>query len=125
MTIRGRFFTRSEYQQHVYSALVDFPGKIKTFPPAILKPEPLWSGKQIISTIIVNLTPTDKVPPTLYSSAKIKDQGREAPNSDKILLKNLAFIVRMLAQKLTVNAKQRSTLHKFLLQVFQWLFIKH
>ncbi len=57
MTIRGRFFTREEYQQHVYGALVDFPGRIKTLRPAILKPEPLWSGKQIISTIILNLVP--------------------------------------------------------------------
>ena len=96
MTIRGRFFTRSEYMQHVYSALVNFPAKIKTLPPAIVKSKegPLWSGKQvklqtkgislfcinftnqspiqIISTIVVNLTPEGKPPPTLYSSAKIK-----------------------------------------------------
>ena len=57
MTVRGRFFTRSEYQQLVFYALVDFPGSIKILPPAILKPVPLWSGKQIISTIILNLVP--------------------------------------------------------------------
>ena len=50
MTMRGRFFPRSEYMQHVYSALVNFPGKIKTLPPAIVKSKegPLWSGKQVI-----------------------------------------------------------------------------
>ena len=57
MTVRGRFFNRSDYQQFVYYALVDFPGCIKILPPAILKPVPLWSGKQIISTIILNLVP--------------------------------------------------------------------
>ena len=50
MTMRGRFFPRSEYMQHVYSALVNFPGKIKTLPPAIVKSKegPLWSGKQVM-----------------------------------------------------------------------------
>ena len=57
MTVRGRFFDREEYQQHVFGALVDVPGRIKTLPPAIIKPRPLWSGKQIISTIIMNLVP--------------------------------------------------------------------
>ena len=72
MTIRGRFFSRAEYQRHVFSALVDFPGKIKTLPPAMIKPEQLWSGKQIISTIILNLVPEGKPPPTLISTAKVK-----------------------------------------------------
>jgi hypothetical protein len=57
MTVRGRFFTRAEYQQHVFQALMDFPGEIKTLPPAILFPTKLWSGKQIISTIVLNLVP--------------------------------------------------------------------
>lgn len=57
MTVRGRFFTRAEYQQHVFQALVNLPGEIKTLPPAILKPVHLWSGKQIISTIVLNLVP--------------------------------------------------------------------
>ena len=57
MSMRGRFFTRAEYQQFVYYALVDVRGKIKTLPPCIIKPSALWSGKQIISTIIINLVP--------------------------------------------------------------------
>ena len=57
MTIRGRFFNRQDYQQFVFYALVNHRGRIKTVRPAILKPEPLWSGKQIITTIILNLVP--------------------------------------------------------------------
>ena len=66
MTMRGRFFTSYEYQQLVYGALVDMRGKIKTLPPAILKPKKLWSGKQIVSTIIINLVPEGKPAPTLH-----------------------------------------------------------
>ena len=72
MTMRGRFFTSYEYQQLVYGALVDMRGKIKTLPAAILKPKMLWSGKQIVSTIIINLVPEGKAAPTLNSKAKIK-----------------------------------------------------
>ena len=72
MSVRGRFFTSYEYQQYVYYALVDKRGKIKTLPPCIIKPQKLWSGKQIISTIIINLVPDGKDPPTLRSKAKIK-----------------------------------------------------
>jgi len=72
MSLRGRFFPRGDYQQLVYGALVDLPGKIKLYPPAILKPQELWSGKQIISTVITNLVPKNKLPPNLTSTAKIK-----------------------------------------------------
>ena len=72
MTLRGRFFERGEYQQLVYGALVDVPGRIKLLPPAISKPRLLWSGKQVVSTIIINLVPRDKPPPNHLSQAKIK-----------------------------------------------------
>lgn len=57
ITMRGRFFTREEYQQLVFGALMDVPGRIKTVPPSIMKPQQLWSGKQIITTLILNLVP--------------------------------------------------------------------
>ena len=61
MTMRGRFFNRSEYQQLVFGALVDHQGPIKSVKPAIVYAKghegPLWSGKQIITTIILNIAP--------------------------------------------------------------------
>ena len=68
----ARHCARAEYQQHVYGALVDKVAKIKTVPPALLKPQVLWSGKQIVTTIILNLVPEGKKPPTLHTGAKIK-----------------------------------------------------
>ncbi|KAK9701767.1 hypothetical protein K7432_011575 [Basidiobolus ranarum] len=61
MTSKDTFFTREEYQQVIYGALrpeedESGNGKIDTVPPSIWKPEPLWTGKQIISTILKNLT---------------------------------------------------------------------
>lgn len=57
MTNKDTFFTREEYFQLLYGALrpedaTDKDGrgqKIKTLPPTIWKPHPLWTGKQIVS----------------------------------------------------------------------------
>lgn len=48
---------REDYQQLVFQALSNQKGDIELLPPSILKPVRLWSGKQIISTIVKNLTP--------------------------------------------------------------------
>lgn len=47
MTIRGCFFTRVQYVELVYRGLTDKQGRIKLLPPAILKPQQLWTGKQV------------------------------------------------------------------------------
>ncbi|KAI8373798.1 hypothetical protein BD560DRAFT_488983 [Blakeslea trispora] len=61
MSCRDTFFTREEYQQLLYGSLrpeVDGTGggKIQMLPPTVLKPQPLWTGKQVISTVLKNLT---------------------------------------------------------------------
>ncbi|KAK4517294.1 uncharacterized protein ATC70_000628 [Mucor velutinosus] len=61
MTSRDTFFTKEEYHQLLYGSLrpeVDGTGdgKIRTLPPTIFKPQPLWSGKQVLSTVLKNLT---------------------------------------------------------------------
>jgi DNA-directed RNA polymerase I subunit RPA1 len=56
MTCRDTFFTRDEYQQLLYGSLRPEEdgtgnGRILTLPPVIFKPKPLWSGKQIVSSM--------------------------------------------------------------------------
>ena len=53
MTNKATFFTREEYQQLIYGALrpeddLSGGGRVLTVPPAIWKPRPLWTGKQIV-----------------------------------------------------------------------------
>ena len=64
---------RSDYQQLVYGALWDHTGPIMLIPPATMKPQMLWSGKQVISTLLINLTPQDKQPIQLNSKSKIRN----------------------------------------------------
>lgn len=58
MTNPDTFFTREEYFQLLYGALkpeeysVHDDGRLRTLPPAIWKPKPLWTGKQIVNMLI-------------------------------------------------------------------------
>ncbi|KAK3386921.1 hypothetical protein B0H63DRAFT_430722 [Podospora didyma] len=59
---KDTFFDRSAYQQLVYSALRPESGhimgdRIELVTPAVLKPVPRWTGKQVITTILLNIKP--------------------------------------------------------------------
>lgn len=63
MTNKSTFFTREEYQQLLYGALrpednYSGNGRVITLPPAMWKPKPLWTGKQIVS-IVLNCLPLE------------------------------------------------------------------
>lgn len=71
LTMQGRFFTREDYNQLVFGALTFVKTGIKLLPPAIQKPETLWTGKQVLSTVLLNCIPHGKPPPTVEGKAKI------------------------------------------------------
>ncbi|XP_068023789.1 DNA-directed RNA polymerase I subunit RPA1 isoform X2 [Melanerpes formicivorus] len=71
MTIRGCYFTREQYMELVYRGLTDKTGRIKTLPPAIMKPQRLWTGKQVVSTLLINIIPENHIPLNLTGKAKI------------------------------------------------------
>lgn len=53
MCNKSTFFSRQEYFQIIYGALrtednYSGGGRIITLPPAIWKPRPLWTGKQVV-----------------------------------------------------------------------------
>jgi len=60
MTSKDTFLSKEQYNQLVYIGLrelieMDKIGKIVTLPPALIKPKPLWTGKQVISTLLKNI----------------------------------------------------------------------
>ncbi|KAF7197420.1 DNA-directed RNA polymerase I subunit rpa1 [Pseudocercospora fuligena] len=62
LTSRDMFFERGDYMNLLYAALRPESGhcsngKVETVPPAIFKPKPLWTGKQVVSTVLKNLQP--------------------------------------------------------------------
>jgi DNA-directed RNA polymerase beta' subunit len=71
LTRRDQFYDKERYYQLCFCALNFMERQIKLEPPTIVKPEPLWTGKQVITTIIRNCTPVDKCPPTLKIKSKV------------------------------------------------------
>lgn len=80
MSKRDTFFTRDEYQQLLYGSIQPEEGgcggqegRIVTLPPTIIKPRPLWTGKQVISSILLNITPNDRPGLYLKSQSLVKN----------------------------------------------------
>jgi DNA-directed RNA polymerase I subunit RPA1 len=64
-TSRDTFFDRDAYQQLLYYCLRPESGhttlnKLELVPPAIFKPIAMWTGKQVISTILKNIKPENR-----------------------------------------------------------------
>ncbi|SCV71244.1 BQ2448_2832 [Microbotryum intermedium] len=90
LTNKDTFFTREQYQQLIYGALRsedEYSGEdglLKTLPPTIWKPRPLWTGKQVISTLLLNIKPRHaaginftckaKVPGTMWGPAHVTEE---------------------------------------------------
>jgi DNA-directed RNA polymerase I subunit RPA1 len=75
LTNRDTFFTREDYHQLLYASLRPedghtTSGSLLTVDPAIWKPRPLWTGKQIITTILKNVKPTEYPGLTLNSKSQ-------------------------------------------------------
>ncbi|KAJ3199173.1 hypothetical protein HDU82_000666 [Entophlyctis luteolus] len=108
MTSRDTFFTKEQYMQLVYNGLKPEPafkgggigngnieteveigwrGRVVTVDPVIQKPRKLWTGKQVITIILLNLT-YDKVPLNLISKSRIpaKSWGGTAPEENEVLV---------------------------------------
>ncbi|KAF7649221.1 hypothetical protein LDENG_00144910 [Lucifuga dentata] len=75
MTIRGCFFSRDQYTELVFRGLTDKPGRVKLLPPAVIKPQQLWTGKQVVSTLLLNVMPQNAVPLNLVGRSKIPSKA--------------------------------------------------
>ncbi|KAK0133909.1 DNA-directed RNA polymerase I subunit RPA1 [Merluccius polli] len=75
MTLRGCFFTKDHYTELVYRGLTDRQGRVKLLPPTILKPQQLWTGKQVVSTLLLNIIPEKALPLNLSGKAKIPSKA--------------------------------------------------
>ncbi|TQN72089.1 DNA-directed RNA polymerase I subunit, partial [Colletotrichum shisoi] len=77
---KDTFFDRDSYQQLIYAALRPESGhilgeRIELLPPAVIKPRPRWTGKQVISTILKNIKPPNGE--GLWMSGKCQVKGEQ------------------------------------------------
>lgn len=99
---RDTLFNRGDYHQLVYSALRPESGhilgeRIQLVPPAIIKPAPRWTGKQIITTILKNVQPPICGGLFMQGESQIKSQ-QWGPHSEEgsVLIQNGELITGIL-----------------------------
>jgi DNA-directed RNA polymerase I subunit RPA1 len=131
MCSRDTFLSREKYIQLVYAGLresntgatlgngniekqveIGRDGRILLQAPAILKPVPFWTGKQVISTILDNLTPRNRDELNLISKAKIpaKQWGPSAPEEQTVLIMDGQLLTGIL-DKSQFGASENGLVH--------------
>lgn len=107
-TNRDTFFTRSEYHQLMYSCLLPErnsiydkkSNRIITVTPTILKPKPLWTGKQIITSILENIMPNYFEGLTLTSKSKVPAEAWYLGcEEDRVIFDDGYFVCGILDKK--------------------------
>ncbi|CEH13852.1 beta and beta-prime subunits of dna dependent rna-polymerase [Ceraceosorus bombacis] len=95
MTCKDTLYTREEYHQLLYGALrpednYTGEGRISTLPPAIVRPSPRWTGKQIISTVMLNLKPPAAEGLSLTGKAKVggKYWGKDHADEQTVIFED-------------------------------------
>lgn len=117
LTNKDTFFTREMYQQLIYGCLRPEDGhtggstRILTVPPTVFKPEPLWTGKQVITSILLNLKPKNVPGINLKSKNKIKDDyWGKGSEENTVLFKNGELLCGIL-DKSQYGASQYGIVH--------------
>ena len=102
-TSRDTFFDKDQYQELLYNCLRPEDGhtmyeRIETISPAVLKPKKLWTGKQVMTTILKNITPgryrginltsTSSTPSESWGETTVKDPAKFAVTHDLVSFKD-------------------------------------
>ncbi|EGG03566.1 uncharacterized protein MELLADRAFT_75289 [Melampsora larici-populina 98AG31] len=141
MTNKDTFFSREDYYQIIYGALrpeneYTGGGQVLTVSPAIWKPRPLWTGKQIISTILKNITPTNAAGLYLTSSAKVSGKNWGIHSSEDTVQFDAGYMISGVIDKSQIGASPYGLVHSVhdlygaevagrLLSIFSRLFTKY
>lgn len=117
LTSKDTFFNRETYQQLIYGCIRPEDGhtnganRILTVPPTVIKPEPLWTGKQVISTVLLNIKPSNVPGINLVSKNKVKDDyWGKGSKENEVLFKNGELLCGIL-DKSQYGASQYGIVH--------------
>ena len=93
LTNRDTFFDREDYYQLLYDSLRPedrqmASDRIQTVSPAIVKPRAMWTGKQVITTVLKNVTPTTHPGLTLLGKSQTSDDRWGEGSEENIVIVN-------------------------------------
>ena len=91
LTNRDTFFSREDYYQLLYGCLrpednQTISDRIETVPPAVVKPRPLWTGKQVVTTVLKNVTPDTHPGLTLLGKSTSADHWGEGSEEGIVIV---------------------------------------
>lgn len=122
LTKRDTFLNHQEFDQLVFTAISGFDGRarervVKTVPPCILKPVTLWTGKQVVSSLLINLV--GDLPRMNYEgNAQVADKNwgdgkipAGSPLGEQQVLIEECELLRGVLDKSTFGAKNYSLVH--------------
>ncbi|KAL3468042.1 hypothetical protein BJX64DRAFT_83490 [Aspergillus heterothallicus] len=104
-TCRDAFFDREDYHELLYSCLRPesshiVPDRIQTVGPAIIRPKPLWTGKQVITTILKNIMPEQRAGLNLKSKSSTPgDRWGQGNEEDQVIFKDGEMLCGILDKK--------------------------
>ncbi|KAI5950805.1 RPA190 [Candida jiufengensis] len=117
LTNRDTFFNKETYQQLIYGCIRPEDGhtngrsRIITVPPATVKPEYLWTGKQVITTILLNIKPDGVPGVNLISKNKIKSDYWSAESTENEVIFKNGELVSGILDKSQYGASQFGIVH--------------
>ncbi|CDK29787.1 unnamed protein product [Kuraishia capsulata CBS 1993] len=116
LTSKDSFFTREMYHQLIYGCIRPEDGhsasaKIQTVQPAIWKPVPLWTGKQVISTVLLNIKPENMPGMNLKTKNKIKSDYWGKDSTENEVLFQKGELISGILDKSQYGAAQYGMVH--------------
>ncbi|KAL3475907.1 hypothetical protein BJX99DRAFT_258986 [Aspergillus californicus] len=105
ITCRDAFFEREDYYELLYSCLRPenahtVSERIQVVDPAVIRPKPLWTGKQVITTILKNIMPPKRAGLNLTSKSSTPgDRWGEGNEEDQVIFKDGEMLCGILDKK--------------------------
>jgi DNA-directed RNA polymerase I subunit RPA1 len=105
LTSRDSFFDEDEYQQLLYSCLRPenantVTDRIQLVEPAFIRPRRLWTGKQVISTVLKNIMPPDRRGLNLQGKSSTPgERWGKGNEEDKVIFKDGELLCGILDKK--------------------------
>ncbi|KAL4806596.1 hypothetical protein BDV18DRAFT_137870 [Aspergillus unguis] len=104
-TCRDAFFDKEDYHELLYSCLRPenshtVSERIQTVDPAIIRPKALWTGKQVITTILKNIMPSGRAGLNLKSKSSTPgDRWGKDNEEDQVIFKDGELLCGILDKK--------------------------
>ena len=112
ITMKDTFLNREQFQQLIFGSIPESSHRILLDPPCLLRPTPMWSGKQVITCVLKNLL-RHQAPFNLISTAKIPARMWGCYTEESTVLFNSTELLTGVLDKAQFGATSYGLVHCF------------